>query len=218
MLIDHPRPELLRAEIAARKAAVGSVSGWRILEAANGPASYDGVWMPDWVDCEFAGQQIETEIFWPEDDPNYRFLTIDDCPGLTPQEVEHINFPHRGAHLCRLAVMTRYDFDYFDAIYDRADRAQRRRPAAAARVAAPEQVFIGSTGGWMPFGASETRSSTAAKVWQRNRVRIARNWGAADQIRSNLKARGIELIDFRNGTEWVHVGIADCAGSGDDRP
>lgn len=40
------------------------------------------------------------------------------------------------------------------------------------------------------------------QIIQRNQARADRNWTLADQIRDELKAKGIELIDRKEGTSW----------------
>lgn len=42
-------------------------------------------------------------------------------------------------------------------------------------------------------------------IAQRAEAKANKNWAEADRIRDELKARGIELIDTREGTTWKRV-------------
>lgn len=194
-------PQELRAEVAATKRAVAPDSGWRIREAMFPDSCPDGVW--------FAAQHVMTEVFWGGDDPNFQFLTADDCPGLSAEEVEHLNAPHRATYRTRCAVATYYDGNYHDGIWSREFRAWMRRPIAKARVEQPDEAFVGERGGWLPTLAAVPElphpfwNLVIDAILTRQQARADQDWPLSDAIRSELTAGGIELIDHKAGTEWL---------------
>jgi cysteinyl-tRNA synthetase len=50
--------------------------------------------------------------------------------------------------------------------------------------------------------SDDERQEIDARVHARNEARANKDWAAADAIRDELKARGIELEDTPNGTVW----------------
>ncbi len=44
-----------------------------------------------------------------------------------------------------------------------------------------------------------------ALIAQRSQAKAGKNWAEADRIRDELKARGIELVDTKEGTTWKRI-------------
>ena len=44
-----------------------------------------------------------------------------------------------------------------------------------------------------------------ALIAQRSQAKAGKNWAEADRIRDELKARGIELVDTKEGTTWKKI-------------
>ena len=55
---------------------------------------------------------------------------------------------------------------------------------------------------WFQSGYDDEADEIEGLIQQRIDARKARNFAAADQIRDDLKARGIELMDGPEGTSW----------------
>lgn len=202
-------PQSLRAYVSSEKSRLAPNSGWRIIEARNGPASYDGVWCPDDAGHELAGRQIATEVCWAQDDPHFAFLAPSDHPWLAPQEVEHINAPHRGGHLTRMAAMTSYDAAYLDAIEANCNRALARLEIGRARHLSPRDAFVCGRGGWLPDAAPLPSlpppfwSFIIEAIRERQAARGRKDWVLADAIRRECAAGMVELVDQKGGTEWI---------------
>lgn len=196
-------PQGLRARVRAEQKRYAPGSGWKVREAMHGPAFYDGVWYPTDAPHELAGQQMLTEVYWSRDDPNHVFLEERDCPGLSKQEVEKINAPFRAECLQRMAVMTRYDWAYWESIWIGSAQVSIRRPIARARALEPERLFVNRDGGWMPLSvAIDAADQVQSLVRKRQQARSRQDWKEADALRRELSALGYEVIDFPHGSEW----------------
>ena len=53
--------------------------------------------------------------------------------------------------------------------------------------------------------SAESDPEIDALVAARTQAKKDKNWAEADRIRDELKARGIELIDTKEGTKWKRV-------------
>lgn len=53
--------------------------------------------------------------------------------------------------------------------------------------------------------AGEDSEEIEALIAQRAEAKAAKNWPEADRIRDELKARGIELVDTKEGTTWKRI-------------
>ncbi len=53
--------------------------------------------------------------------------------------------------------------------------------------------------------AGEDSEEIEALIAQRAQAKAAKNWPEADRIRDELKARGIELVDTKEGTTWKRI-------------
>ncbi len=53
--------------------------------------------------------------------------------------------------------------------------------------------------------AGESDPEIEALIQARAQAKVEKNWGEADRIRDELKARGIELIDTKEGTTWKRI-------------
>jgi cysteinyl-tRNA synthetase len=75
---------------------------------------------------------------------------------------------------------------------------------AASLVATVKELFgvLGIDVGVEETVSDDERRTIDARVAARNEARANKDWAAADAIRDELKARGIELEDTANGTVW----------------
>ena len=55
---------------------------------------------------------------------------------------------------------------------------------------------------WFQGGSDEDAAWIEDMIEQRQQAKLDKNWGRADEIREELKAKGIVLLDSKEGTTW----------------
>ena len=93
------------------------------------------------------------------------------------------------------AILASFDQVLSLSLLEKAD-ALREKEAAQAK---PAQA----AGGYVIQGEGDPEID--ALVMQRYEAKKAKNWAEADRIRDELKARGIELTDLKDGARWTRA-------------
>ncbi|MBT7649247.1 MAG: class I tRNA ligase family protein, partial [Rhodospirillaceae bacterium] len=117
----------------------------------------------------------------------------DPAPGEVPSEVlaalnDDLNTP--------LAISAMH------ALADGVFRGEAGAGAALRGAGAVLGLLQASSRDWFQSGYDDEADEIEGLIQQRIDARKARNFAAADQIRDDLKARGIELMDGPEGTSW----------------
>ena len=93
------------------------------------------------------------------------------------------------------AILASFDQVLSLSLLEKAD-ALREKEAAQAKTAQ-------AAGGYVIQGEGDPEID--ALVMQRYEAKKAKNWAEADRIRDELKARGIELTDMKDGARWTRA-------------
>ena len=93
------------------------------------------------------------------------------------------------------AILASFDQVLSLSLLEKAD-ALREKEAAQAKTAQ-------AAGGYVIQGEGDPEID--ALVMQRYEAKKAKNWAEADRIRDELKARGIELTDLKDGARWTRA-------------
>ena len=93
------------------------------------------------------------------------------------------------------AILASFDQVLSLSRLEKAD-ALREKEAAQAKTAQ-------AAGGYVIQGEGDPEID--ALVMQRYEAKKAKNWAEADRIRDELKARGIELTDMKDGARWTRA-------------
>ena len=54
----------------------------------------------------------------------------------------------------------------------------------------------------MTMTIEERKNAILAKIEERKQAKAEKNWAKADEIRNELTAKGITLMDTKEGTVW----------------
>lgn len=153
-------------------------------------------------------EPIYTQIKHVKDEPGHVMATADSHPWLTKVQIDAINLPHRALYRHREAVAVRDDA-FLSGVWESACKVDAREPVQRqAWASAYETTIEGKSGGFIPSKpAGDASSRTARVLIERNRLRAARNFEAADLIKRVVTGGGVTVEDDKRGT-WYWMGDA----------